>query len=37
VVGSGSLINLLPGTESVIQYYGSRNPDPKKILADPQH
>jgi hypothetical protein len=31
--GSGSIIGWPPG--SVIQDYGSANPDPKEIFADP--
>jgi hypothetical protein len=36
-VGSGSGINYPTGPGSVIQDYGSKDPDPKEILTDPQH
>ncbi len=26
-----------PGSRSIIQDYGSANPDPKEIFTDPQH
>ncbi len=35
--GSGSVINWHHGSGSVIQDYGSKDPDPKEITAAPQH
>ncbi len=34
-VGSGTVID--PGSVSVIQDYGFKDPDPKEIFTDPQH
>ncbi len=36
-VGSGSVISLPLGSGSVIQYYGFKDPDLKKIFIDQQH
>jgi hypothetical protein len=35
--GSGSVINVLPGSQSVIRIYGSTDPDPEEIFTDSEH
>ena len=34
---AGSVINWPTGSGSVIQIYGSADPDPKEIFTDPEH
>jgi hypothetical protein len=34
---AGAVIKCYAGSESVIQDYGSADPDPKELFTDPQH